>query len=113
MAPLETWEKVIIGEEFFTNVHGSTTCVACHAGDSSTSEKEAAHVGLIAAPDADPQRTCGNCHSEIVSTSAESLHVSQAGYFQAMYSRSLPENHAALDEMLGNHCQSCLTTCGV
>jgi len=112
VAPLEPWEKVIIGEGFFINVHGQTTCVACHAGDSSTLDKEAAHADMIAAPDADPQRTCGNCHNEIVSTSADSLHVSQAGYFQTMYSRSLPENHEALGEMFGNHCQSCHTTCG-
>lgn len=112
MAPLEPWEKVIIGEDFFTNVHGSTTCVACHAGDSSTLDKDIAHAEMIPAPDADPQRTCGNCHNEIVSTSADSLHVNQAGYFQVLYSRSLPENHVALDEMFGNHCQSCHTTCG-
>lgn len=112
MAPLEPWEKVIVGEGFFINVHGQTTCVACHAGDSSTLDKEDAHTDMIAAPDADPQRTCGNCHNEIVATSADSLHISQAGYFQAMYSRSLPENHVALDEMFGNHCQSCHTTCG-
>lgn len=112
MAPLEPWEKVIIGEDFFTDVHGQTSCVACHAGDSSTLEKDAAHDGMIAAPDADPQRTCGNCHNEIVATSADSLHVSQAGYFQVLYSRSLPENHVALDEMFADNCQSCHTTCG-
>lgn len=112
MAPLEPWEKVLVGEGFFTNVHGQTTCSACHAGDSSTPDKEAAHEGLITAPDADPERTCGNCHNEIVSTSVDSLHVNQTGYFQAMYSRSLPENHPVLDEMYGNHCQSCHTTCG-
>jgi len=112
VAPLEPWEKVIIGEDFFTDVHGQTSCVACHAGDSSTLEKDAAHDGMIAAPDADPQRTCGNCHNEIVATSADSLHVSQAGYFQVLYSRSLPENHVALDEMFADNCQSCHTTCG-
>ncbi len=112
MAPLEPWEKVIIGDAFFTDVHGTTTCVACHAGDSTTLDKEAAHADMIAAPDTDPQRTCGNCHNEIVATSADSLHVSQDGYFQVLYSRSLPENHVALDEMFGNHCQSCHTTCG-
>ncbi len=112
MAPLEPWEKVIVGDAFFTNVHAQTTCSACHAGDSSTLEKEAAHTGLITAPDADPQRTCGNCHNDIVTTSVDSLHSTQAGYFQTMYSRSLPENHVALEEMFGNHCQSCHTTCG-
>lgn len=112
MAPMEPWEKVLVSEEFFINVHGQTTCAACHAGDSSSTDKETAHTGLIAAPDADPQRTCGNCHSEIVTTSADSLHVSQNGFYQAIYSRSLPENHAALDEMFSDNCQSCHTTCG-
>ncbi len=110
--PIEPWKKVLISDAFFTNVHAQTTCSACHAGNSSTLEKEEAHEGLIEAPDADPQRTCGNCHNEIVSTSADSLHVSQSGFFQAMYSRSLPENHKALNEMFDNQCQSCHTTCG-
>lgn len=112
MAPLEPWEKVIISEGFFTNVHGQTTCSACHAGDSSASDKDEAHVGLIQQPDADAQRTCGNCHNDIVVANANSLHTKQTGYFQTMYSRSLPENHEALNEMFGNHCQSCHTTCG-
>ena len=112
MAPLEPWEKVIVDNSFFETEHGQASCTACHAGDSTVSDKDAAHTNLIAAPDADPERTCGNCHNEIVATSADSLHVSQAGYFQAMYSRSIPENHEALDEMFGNHCQSCHTTCG-
>jgi thiosulfate/3-mercaptopyruvate sulfurtransferase len=112
VAPLEPWEKVLVNVGFFETEHGQTSCSACHAGDSSATEKEIAHAGLITAPDSDAQRTCGNCHNEIVASNANSLHTTQAGYFQTMYSRSLPENHAALDEMFGNHCQSCHTTCG-
>lgn len=112
MAPLEPWEKVLVDSSFFETEHGQAACTVCHAGDSSASDKDLAHANMIATPDTDPERTCGNCHNEIVATNADNLHVNQKGYFQAMYSRSLPENHAALDEMFGNHCQSCHTTCG-
>lgn len=112
MAPLEPWEKVMVNEDFMDDVHGQASCTSCHAGDRFAEDKEAAHIGIIGSPDQNAQTTCGNCHNEIVTTAADSLHSSQAGYFKAMYSRSVPENHPALDEAFGNHCASCHTTCG-
>ncbi len=112
MAPLEPWEKVMVDEDFMDDVHGQASCVSCHNGDRYAEEKEAAHVGIIGSPDENAQATCGNCHNEIVTTAAESLHSEQTGYFKAMYSRSVPENHPQLNEAFGNHCASCHTTCG-
>lgn len=112
MAPLEPWEKVLVSEDFLDDVHGQASCVSCHNGNRLAEEKEAAHVDLIARPAQDAQATCGNCHNEIVTKNANSLHTNQAGYFEAMYSRTIPENHPAMDEAFGNHCQSCHTTCG-
>lgn len=112
MAPLEPWEKAMVSEEFLEDVHGQASCVSCHGGDRLAEEKEDAHVGLVGSPDEDAQATCGNCHSEIVAASSESLHVTQGGYYKALYSRTIPENHPVLEEMFGNHCSSCHTTCG-
>lgn len=112
MAPLEPWEKVLVNTSFMDSDHGQISCIACHKGDSTSGEKDLAHTGLIATPDDDPQITCGTCHSEIVMTSVNSLHSTQTGYFKAMYSRSIPEDHPALDEAFSNNCVSCHTTCG-
>jgi hypothetical protein len=43
-----------------------------------------------------------------------SLHNTQAGYWTAINTRNgnVPEDHAKLQEMFGNHCATCHTTCG-
>jgi thiosulfate/3-mercaptopyruvate sulfurtransferase len=112
VAPLEPWEKVLVSISFLEDTHGQASCADCHNGDPNVADKESAHIEMIAAPDADAQSTCGNCHNEIVATNAESLHSTQSGYFQTLYSRSIPENHPALDKAFDNHCASCHTTCG-
>ena len=112
MAPLEPWEKVLVSNSFMETEHGQIACIACHFGDSTVNDKELAHTDMIATPDEDAQKTCGNCHNDIVVTSVNSLHSNQTGYFKAMYSRSLPEKHAALDEAFRYNCVSCHTTCG-
>ena len=111
MPPLEAWEKVLVTEEFLNSTHGKTSCISCHGGEQSV-DKETAHTGLIARPSNDAEATCSLCHSEIVASSATSLHTELTGYKVAMYSRSVPENHPALDEAFGDHCSSCHTTCG-
>lgn len=111
MPPLEAWEKVLVGEDFLSSTHGQASCIACHSGQQSE-DKETAHQGLIAKPSSEPEKVCGTCHQDIVASSQDSLHTNQLGYKVAMYSRSVPENHPALDEAFGNHCASCHTTCG-
>ena len=114
MAPLEPWEKVLVdGEKFSQTDHGKLTCTECHAGEN-VADKEAAHVGLIASPSAQPEEFCGECHEEQVASYPNSLHNTQAGYWTAINTRSgdVPENHPALEEMFGNHCATCHTTCG-
>lgn len=111
MAPLEPWEKVLVNEEFLTSTHVVAGCIACHGGVQSE-DKDTAHTGLVVDPAKDPDILCGTCHRETVDGYATALHNTQAGYFQTMYSRSLPENHAALDEAFGNHCATCHTSCG-
>lgn len=114
MAPLEPWEKVLVDNETFSQTdHGELTCIQCHNG-TNVADKEQAHAGMIVSPSAQPQEFCGECHEEEVAAYPNSLHNTQAGYWTAINARNgnIPEDHPALDEMFGNHCATCHTTCG-
>lgn len=114
MAPLEPWEKALVDAgAFLPTTHGKIACTACHGGVQSP-DKAVAHEGLIASPSSDPQKYCGECHSDQTSTYPFALHSTQQGEWTALDKRSgnLPENHPALEEMFGNHCATCHTTCG-
>ena len=114
MAPLEPWEKVLVDNETFSQTdHGELTCIQCHNG-TNVADKEQAHAGMIISPSAQPQEFCGECHEEEVAAYPNSLHNTQAGYWTAINARNgnTPEDHPALDEMFGNHCATCHTTCG-
>lgn len=111
MAPLEPWEKVLVKEEFLQTAHGKSTCIDCHGGQQAE-DKDTAHQGLVANPTQDPQKQCGTCHAQQTANFNDSLHASQAGYWTVLDARSTPENHPQLEEMFGNHCASCHTTCG-
>ncbi len=112
MAPLEPWEKVLVNNEKFPqSAHGKKACIDCHGGVQS-SNKETAHQGLIISPSAQPQKFCADCHANQVNAYLFSLHATQQGYWTAIDMRSMPENHAALEKMFGNHCATCHTTCG-
>ncbi len=112
MAPLEPWEKVLINaEDFQTTEHGQMACTDCHGGVQSA-DKDAAHEGLIASPSDDPGTYCGSCHEEVTAAVPNSLHGTLAGYWTAIDTRTVPENHPQLEEMFGNHCASCHASCG-
>ncbi|MCB2179843.1 hypothetical protein KQH54_01830 [bacterium] len=112
MAPLEPWEKVLVSSDEFTEtVHGQLPCTACHSGHQS-GVKEEAHEGLVTRPSEDYNVYCGPCHAEITDNYSDSLHLTQAGYWDAVETRAGTSVHPELDEMFGNHCSSCHTTCG-
>ena len=114
MAPLEPWEKALVDAGTFLNTaHGQQSCTACHGGTAAP-EKDAAHEGMIASPSSDPQKLCGDCHQDQVASYPNALHNTQAGYWTVLDKRSgeVPENHPQLEEMFGNHCATCHTTCG-
>jgi len=112
VAPLEPWEKVLVNfEKFGQTAHGKQVCTDCHGGVQSP-EKDQAHTGMIANPSADSTKLCGSCHSKETASYANALHNTQAGYWTAINARSKPENHPPLEEMFGNHCATCHTTCG-
>ncbi|WKZ34249.1 MAG: cytochrome c3 family protein [Anaerolineales bacterium] len=114
MAPLEPWEKAIVdAEKFLQTEHGKMTCIECHAGVN-VSVKDEAHVDLIAAPSEQSDIYCAECHEEQVAVYPNALHNTQTGYWTTINARNgnVPEDHPALNEMFGNHCASCHTSCG-
>lgn len=113
MAPLEPWEKVLIDDPaaFTGTVHGQLSCQQCHGGVLAD-DKEAAHEGLVGNPSESPEDTCGECHPDVTEVQVQSLHATQGGYWTVLNARSSPEHRPALEEMFGNHCASCHTTCG-
>ena len=113
MAPLEPWEKVLVdGEAFPQTDHGKLTCIECHLG-TNVADKTAAHEGMVVSPSAQPEIYCAECHEEETAAFPNSLHNTQAGYWTAINTRNgnVPEDHAQLQKMFGNHCATCHTTC--
>jgi len=111
VAPLEPWEKALVDYEAYSeDVHSNFACSQCHAGQQSE-DKETVHTDLISYPSEDPE-LCGKCHTDVKATFSDSLHASQEGYWTTINARSVPENHPELEEMFGNHCASCHTSCG-
>jgi hypothetical protein len=112
VAPMEPWEKVFVNYDAFTEtVHGKITCSNCHNGEQSA-DKDIAHTGLITNPSENPDRFCGECHPDVVTHSANSLHSNLQGFWTAIDIRSGTQNHPALQEMFNNQCDSCHATCG-
>ena len=111
MAPLEPWEKVLVDlVAFGEDKHSNMSCTGCHGG-ADTLDKEAAHADMVSDPSAGGEQ-CTACHSDVTATFETSLHATQEGYWTAIDARSTPEDHPELEEMFGNHCASCHTTCG-
>ena len=112
MAPLEPWEKILVApEKFLETVHGNIACTDCHEGTQSP-DKETAHRDMISRPSEGEAEACSKCHPDVTSVFPNSLHSTQQGYWIALDTRSVPENHPALEEAFNNHCSRCHTTCG-
>ncbi|KAA3643535.1 MAG: hypothetical protein DWQ07_23805 [Chloroflexi bacterium] len=111
MAPLEPWEKVLVdSEKFDITVHGQLSCSECHGGQQSA-DKDTAHTEMVARPSENGE-TCQSCHPNVVETFGNSLHVTLKGYETAIEARGADFEHPAVQEMFGNHCSSCHTSCG-
>ena len=109
---MEPWERVWIDADTYSeDIHSYINCTDCHQGQS-VDDMDAAHEGMLANPATDALTTCGECHTDVTEPSINSLHSTLAGYDTALYARSLPENHATLEEAEANHCNDCHTTCG-
>lgn len=112
VAPLESWEKVLVDEAaFLATVHGKIDCQACHQGIQSP-DKEIAHSDLIPYPSDDPETFCGKCHPNLTAAAENSLHATLDGFWTVLESRGVPEDHPQAEEMFGDHCASCHASCG-
>jgi hypothetical protein len=112
VAPLEPWEKALIDlKDYPETVHGLIECTACHLGEGSD-DKETAHTELIARPSENPEETCGSCHPYLTDSYETSLHSTQEGYWNIIEARGGHKDDESMQEMFGNHCSSCHTTCG-
>jgi hypothetical protein len=112
VAPMEPWQRVWIdAETLLADVHGQINCTDCHGGQA-VNDLELAHTDMIKPVAANAITACGDCHPNIAAPSMNSLHTTLRGYDTVLHERSIPENHAALDEMQTYHCISCHTTCG-
>ena len=114
MPPLEAWEKVLVEDDFLLTTHGQLSCIACHGGNEKATDKNAAHVDLIAYPSDDGQTYCAGCHANAVSTFPNSLHRNQEGYYSLFEQRAgfdlRDDEH--LQEEFDKECGKCHTTCG-
>lgn len=95
-----------VNPEFPNSVHGRLGCVACHGGDASATEFEAAHAGMKPA-----DVSCATCHADIVERHETSLHKTLNGMAHALRLRSGDENFAKLHPVWQNDCATCHTTC--
>jgi len=110
--PLEAWERVLVDEQMVSvGVHAFIPCTDCHGG-SNVPDMDQAHDGMVVDPSAPPTNACGTCHLDIEASYENSLHATLAGYDTALYQRSIPENHPALEAIEDGHCNSCHATCG-
>ena len=112
MAPLEPWQKVLIDADAFGETeHGEVACIDCHDGVD-TPDKEKAHANMVARPSEGNAPVCADCHEEQTATAANSLHMTQEGYWTVLEARGADRDHPGMQEMFGNHCASCHTSCG-
>ncbi len=112
MAPLEPWEKVLIDANAFgETIHGEIACIECHGGRDAP-EKDEAHAGIVARPSEGSAPVCAECHEEQTAAAANSLHITQEGYWTILEGRGADRNHPGMQEMFGNHCSNCHTSCG-
>lgn len=113
---MERYEKIYISKAFLSTDHGQIDCVTCHGGDPASSDWQSAHTGLVKDPTyPDPEKTCGECHPEIATSAATSLHYAIAPIDQAIRRRMGPAStsvQAALDNAGQKHCSQCHASCG-
>lgn len=118
---IEPFDRVYMGgpgfEQFKNSEHGQLGCTECHGGVDNTSDKKTAHSGdFVKSPSLNAEAACGDCHGEIVSTAAGSLHQQGWGQKNAVAERlgypsydELPETiHAGYEK----NCATCHATCG-
>ncbi len=113
MTPLEPHEKVLVSEDFLETEHGEIACENCHNGNSAATDKAEAHKGFVKHPSIDNvEKSCGECHEDIVATGQDSLHATLSTFTTILKSRSDMAKWDKIDGARKNHCAGCHTSCG-
>ncbi len=111
-ASVERWQQLWIDPEPYSgDAHALINCTACHGGDAA-GNFTTAHTDLIVDPSANPETTCGTCHTDIAPAASHSLHYTQAGIKTALHTRSSDSHAAELDQIIAQNCPNCQATCG-
>ncbi len=105
-------DKVTVKADFLSTTHGKQTCVSCHGGVESATEKDASHKGMMKDPSLKADKACSSCHSTIVSTAAQSLHTTIGGFESTLATRGGTMGSGHLQEGFDNHCAKCHASCG-
>ncbi len=105
---------VLVKESFLTSTHGQFGCTACHLGNPKTSDKDEAHVDLVANPSDSVDVYCGGCHVDIMTKHRNSLHANLDGYFTLIEKRSGVDirNDATIRPKFDQECGKCHASCG-
>jgi len=113
VAPLEPQEKVLVSKDFLSTTHGALACESCHGGNPAGTDKATAHAGFDPLPSANnPQKACGECHSEIVTTAKDSLHAMLSTFTKVLANRANKDKWGHIDDARKSHCSACHTSCG-
>ena len=114
-------DRVFLGgpgyEAFKKSEHGRLSCTECHGGVDGTMDKKTAHSGdFLKHPSKNAQAACGDCHEDIVSDAAGSLHEQGWGQKKSVAVRMGHNDFDQLPETLqaayGQNCATCHAGCG-
>jgi len=114
--PLALHEKIFVDPAFLQDEnHGQIACQDCHGGDPADSDWPTAHAGVVKDPTIrDAKAVCGECHPEIVESSATSLHVTLAPFARMIDARATAEPDVRTEVTAARkaHCGQCHASCG-
>lgn len=105
---------VLVKSSFLESTHGQFGCVACHQGDPAASDKQAAHLSLVAAPSDSQAVFCGGCHQEIMEKHQSSLHANMNGFYSLIekrLGRDISQDPVVLPKF-NKECGKCHASCG-
>jgi hypothetical protein len=105
---------VLVNSEFLNTTHGKISCSSCHGGNPGASDKNNAHLDLVADPSSQADTYCSSCHARAVKVFSASLHYNQNGYYNLFAKRAgfdLRQN-PSLQSHFDAECGKCHTTCG-
>ncbi len=107
-APFDLYEKMLVAPEFLNSPHGQIPCHMCHQGNPNSKDATVAHKGMLADPSLDSEATCGQCHNEITSKAATSLHINPEPLYKTLAARCSKEQLTSLKEnVLDQQCLTC------